>query len=75
MHYPTTMSFDARLVPFLILEILLDPMFSPKIKIRSLPIPLMKKREVKRISIFRYGYEELLHDFWANVKNSAALPT
>lgn len=45
------------------------------IKIRSLPIPLMKKREVKRISIFRYGYVELLHDFWANVKNSAALPT
>lgn len=45
------------------------------IKIRSLPIPLMKKREVQRISIFRYGYVELLHDFWANVKNMSVLPT
>lgn len=45
------------------------------LKIRTLPIPLMKKREVQRISIFRYGYVELLHEFWANVKNFAALPT
>lgn len=45
------------------------------IKIRSLPIPLMKNRQVKRISIFRYGYVELLHDIWANVKNMAAAPS
>ena len=45
------------------------------LKIRSLPIPLMKKRLVKRISIFRYGYVELISEFWANVKNPSALVT
>ncbi len=39
------------------------------VKIESLPIPMMKSRNVQRISIFRYGYVNLLHDFWANVKN------
>lgn len=45
------------------------------LKIESLPIPMMKKRQVQRISIFRYGYVELLRDFWANVKFLAVLPT
>lgn len=45
------------------------------LKIQNFPIPLMKKRQVQRISIFRYGYVSLLHEFWANVKNMAALPT
>ena len=45
------------------------------VKIESLPIPMMKSRNVQRISIFRYGYVNLLHDFWANVKNEAAKPT
>lgn len=38
------------------------------IKIESLPIPLKKESLVQRISIFRYGYANLLHEFWANVK-------
>lgn len=45
------------------------------VRIESLPIPLIKKRNVRRISIFRYGYINLLHDFWSNVKNEAAKPT
>ena len=45
------------------------------IKVHELPIPLMKNRQVKRISIFRYGYVNLLHDFWANVKNTSVMPT
>lgn len=45
------------------------------IKIKSLPIPMIKKKEVQRISIFRYGYVELLHEFWGDVKNQAAFPT
>lgn len=45
------------------------------VKIESLPIPMMKSRNVQRISIFRYGYVSLLHDFWANVKNMAAKPS
>ena len=45
------------------------------LKIESLPIPMMKSRNVQRMSIFRYGYVNLLHDFWANVKNEAAKPT
>ena len=44
-------------------------------KIGSLPIPLMKKRMVLRISIFRYGYVSLLHEFWANVKIEGAKST
>lgn len=42
------------------------------LKIESLPIPMMKSRNVQRMSIFRYGYVNLLHDFWSNVKNEAA---
>ena len=45
------------------------------LKIQALPIPLMKKRLVRRISIFRYGYVDLLHDFWSNVKNQSCLQT
>lgn len=45
------------------------------LKIESLPIPMIKSRNVQRMSIFRYGYVNLLHDFWANVKNEAAKPT
>lgn len=45
------------------------------VKIESLPIPMMKSRNVQRISIFRYGYVNLLHDFWTNVKNEAANQT
>lgn len=45
------------------------------VKIQSLPIPLLKKRQVQRISIFRYGYVNLLHEYWSNVKNEAAKPT
>lgn len=45
------------------------------VKIESLPIPMMKKRNVQRMSIFRYGYVNLLNDFWTNVKNEAAKPT
>ena len=45
------------------------------LKMNTLPIPLMKVRNVKRISIFRYGYVSLLHQFWANVKNISVLPT
>lgn len=45
------------------------------LKIDSLPIPLKKKDDVKRISIFRYGYVSLLHDFWANVKTRSVLVT
>lgn len=45
------------------------------LKIEALPIPMMKSRNVQRMSIFRYGYVNLLHDFWANVKNEAAKPT
>lgn len=45
------------------------------VKIKSLPIPMMKSRNVQRLSIFRYGYINLLHDFWAIVKNEAAKPT
>lgn len=44
------------------------------VRIESLPIPMMKCRNVQRISIFRYGYVNLLHDFWLNVKNVAAKP-
>ena len=45
------------------------------LRIQTLPIPMMKSRTVKRISIFRYGYVSLLHEFWANVKNKSVLPT
>jgi hypothetical protein len=45
------------------------------VKIESLPIPMMKNPNVQRMSIFRYGYVNLLHDFWTNVKNEAAKPT
>ena len=45
------------------------------VKIESLPIPMMKSRNVQRLSIFKYGYVNLLHDFWANVKNESAKPT
>ncbi len=45
------------------------------VKIESLPIPMMKSRNVQRINILRYGYVNLLHDFWTNVKNEAAKPT
>ena len=45
------------------------------LKIQTLPIPLMKKRLVRRISIFRYGYVNLLHDFWSNVKNQSCFQT
>lgn len=45
------------------------------LKIHSLPIPLIKNRNVKRISIFRYGYVSVLHDFWRNVKIQSILPT
>lgn len=41
-------------------------------KIESLPIPLMKNCNIRRISIFRYGYVCLLHDFWNTVKNESA---
>ena len=33
------------------------------VKIGSLPIPIMKSRNMQRISIFRYDYVNLLHDF------------
>ena len=45
------------------------------VKIESLPIPMMKSRNVQRISVFRYGYVNLLYGFRANVKNEAAKPT
>lgn len=45
------------------------------LKIHSLPIPLMKDRNVKRISIFRYGYVSVLHEFWENVKIQSVLTT
>ena len=45
------------------------------IRIRTLPIPIIKNRNVQRMSIFRYGYVDLLHDFWKNVKNLSAKPT
>lgn len=45
------------------------------LKVQTLPIPLIRNKEVQRISIFRYGYVNLLHDFWTNVKNTSALPT
>lgn len=45
------------------------------LKIQTLPIPLMSNRNVRRISVFRYGYINLLHDFWANVKIQSVLPT
>lgn len=45
------------------------------VKIQTLPISLMKNRQVQRISIFRYGYVGLLHEFLANVKNLSVLPT
>ena len=45
------------------------------LKIQSLPIPLMKSRHVKRISIFRYGLVEILHEWWATVKNQSVIPT
>ena len=45
------------------------------IQVQRLPIPLIKNSNVKRISIFRYGYVSLLHKFWANVKNMSVLPT
>ena len=45
------------------------------LRVNTLPIPLMKNRNVKRISIFRYGYVSLLHEFWANVKNVSVLST
>ena len=45
------------------------------LKIETLPIPLKKKEQVKRISIFRYGYVSLLQDFWANVKAKSIFAT
>lgn len=45
------------------------------LKIESLPVSMMKSTNVQRMSIFRYGYVSLLHDFWANVKNEAPKPT
>ena len=45
------------------------------LKIQELPIPLKKKEHVKRVSIFRYGYVSILHNFWANVKAKSVLPT
>lgn len=45
------------------------------LKIETLPIPLKKKELVKRISIFRYGYVSILHDFWANVKAESVFAT
>lgn len=45
------------------------------IKIESLPIQIKKKSLVQRISIFRYGYATLLHEFWANVKIESNKPT
>lgn len=45
------------------------------LKVNTLPIPLMKNRNVKRISLFRYGYFSLLHEFWESVKNMSVLPT
>lgn len=33
------------------------------VKIVALPIPMMKSRNVQQISIFRYDYVNLLHDF------------
>ena len=41
------------------------------VKLHTLPIPLIKNKQVQRISIFRYGMVNLLHDFWANVKNQS----
>ena len=45
------------------------------LKLEILPIPMKKKEQVKRISIFRYGYISLLQDFWANVKAISTLVT
>jgi hypothetical protein len=45
------------------------------IKIESMPIPMMKSRNVQHISIFRYTYASPRHDFWTNVKNEADKPT
>lgn len=45
------------------------------VKIESLPIPMMKNRNMRRMSIFRYGYVNLSHDFWSNVKNETAKTT
>lgn len=45
------------------------------LKIDKLPIPMMKNGTVQRISIFRYGYVNLLHDFWENVKTESTKPT
>ena len=45
------------------------------LKVEKLPIPIKKKEQVKRISIFRYGYISLLQDFWANVKAMSTLIT
>ena len=45
------------------------------LKIETLPIPLKKKEQVKRISIFRYGYVSLLQDFWTNVKAKSVFAT
>lgn len=45
------------------------------LKIETLPIPLKKKEMVKRISIFRYGFISMLHDFWSNVKAASVYVT
>lgn len=42
------------------------------IKIQTLPITMIKSKQVQRISIFRYGMVNLLHEFWANVKNQSS---
>ena len=43
------------------------------IKVHELPIPLIRNRQVKQISNFRYGYVNLLHDLWTNVKNISVM--
>ncbi len=45
------------------------------LEIQTLPIPLVKKSNVRRMSIFRYGYVCWLHMYWENVKNLSVLPT
>ena len=45
------------------------------LEIQTLPIPLVKKRNIRRMSIFRYGYLCWLHKYWENVKNISVLPT
>lgn len=45
------------------------------IRIKTLPIPIMKKYERKRFSIFSWGLDELLGMLWANVKSSPGFQT